>query len=97
MDCLIPIHLLNSTSYARLVYKNTLAVLCEPADGDQVDEELWLRQTETDERLARESQPKEYGHQDQQRPLPLELEEWALCSWGHVTTIFLKIFYIYGL
>ena len=22
--------------------------------------------------------------------------KWALCSWGHVTTIFLKIFYIMG-
>ena len=22
--------------------------------------------------------------------------EWALCRWGHVTTIFLKIFYIMG-
>ena len=23
-------------------------------------------------------------------------KQWALCSWGHVTTIFLKIFYIMG-
>ena len=23
-------------------------------------------------------------------------QKWALCSWGHVTTIFLKIFYIMG-
>ena len=75
MDGLIPIHLLNPTSYARLVYKNTLAALCKPADGDQVDGELWLRQTEADVRLARESRPKEYEHQDQQRSLPLELEE----------------------
>ena len=22
--------------------------------------------------------------------------KWALCSWGHVTTIFIKIFYIMG-
>ena len=48
----IPIRLLNPMSYARQVYKNTLAALCEPVDGDQVDGELLLRQTETDVRLA---------------------------------------------
>ena len=44
MDGLIHIHLLDPTSYARLVYKNTMPALCQPADGDQVDGELWLRQ-----------------------------------------------------
>ena len=44
----IPIRLLNPTSYARRVYKNTLAAICEAVDGDQVGGEPWLRQTETD-------------------------------------------------
>ena len=26
----------------------------------------------------------------------MKYHQWALCSWGHVTTIFLKIFYIMG-
>ena len=29
-------------------------------------------------------------------PVNTTPEEWALCSWGHVTTIFLKIFYVMG-
>ena len=50
-------------------------MLCEPVDGDQVDGESLLRQTETDVQLARESQPHKFEDQDQQRSLPLKLEE----------------------
>ena len=71
----IPIRLLNPPSYGRRVYKNTLAALCEPVDEDQVDGESSLRQTETEVRLARESQPQECEYQDQPRSLPLELDE----------------------
>ena len=44
-------------------------------DGDQVGGEPWLRPKNKDVRLAREPQPKVGEHQDQQRCLPLELEE----------------------
>ena len=33
--------------------------------------------------------------QNQRKWLLVE-DQWALCSWGHMTTIFLKIFYIMG-
>jgi len=78
LDGPIPIRLLNPISYPRRVYKNTLAALCEPVDGNQVDGELWLRhsqKTETDVRVARESQLSECKCQYQWRSLPLELEE----------------------
>ena len=75
MDGPIPICLLNPTPYARWVYKNTLAALCEPVAEDLPDGEPWFRQSETEVRLARESQVKEWEHQDQERSLPLELEE----------------------
>ena len=55
--------------------QNTLAALCESVDGNEVRGEPWLRQKETDVPLARESEPKECEHQNQQRSLPLELEE----------------------
>ena len=55
--------------------QNTLAALCESVDGNEVRGEPWLRQKETDVLLARESEPKECEHQNQQRSLPLELEE----------------------
>ena len=45
-------------------------------DGDQVGGEPWLRPKNKDVRLAREPQPKVGEHQDQQRCLPLELEEF---------------------
>ena len=75
LDGPIPIRLLNPTSYPRRVYKNTLAALCEPVDGHQVDGEPWVTQTEKDVRLALDSQPDECQHQDHLRSLPLELEE----------------------
>ena len=37
MDYPIPVCLLHSMSYGRWVYKNTLAALCEPADGDHME------------------------------------------------------------
>ena len=40
-------------------------------DGDQVGEEPWLRQKKKDVGLAREFQPKECEHQDQQRSLSI--------------------------
>ena len=43
-------------------------------DGDQVGGEPWVRQKKKD--VRRKPQPKEGEHQDQQRCLPLELEEW---------------------
>ena len=52
MDGPIPIRLLNPTPYARWVYKNTLAGLCEPVAEDLPDGEPWFRQTETEGRLA---------------------------------------------
>lgn len=57
MDGTIPIRLPNPTSYARWVYKNTPAVVCELVDEDLPDGEPWFRQTATDVRLAQESQP----------------------------------------
>ena len=78
MDGPILICLLNPTSYPRRVYKNTLAALCEPTDGNQVDGEPWLghsQKAETEVRVTQGSQPKECQHQDQQRSLPSELEE----------------------
>ena len=75
IDGPIPIRFLNPTSCARRVYKNTLAALCESVDGNEVRGEPWLREKETDELLAQESEPKECEHHDQQRSLPLELEE----------------------
>ena len=75
IDGPIPIRFLNPTSCARWVYENTLAALCESVDENEVRGEPWLREKETDVLLARESEPKECEHQDQQRSLPLELEE----------------------
>lgn len=57
MDGTIPIRLPNPTSYARWVYKNTPALVCELVDEDLPDGEPWFRQTATDVRLAQESQP----------------------------------------
>ena len=68
MEGTIPIRLLNLTPYPRLVYRNTLVVLCEAVDGLQEVPQI----VDTDVRLARDSQDE---NRIQNEPLPPELEE----------------------
>ena len=68
MEGTIPIRLLNSTPYPRLVYRNTLVVLCEAVDGLQDVPQI----VDANERLVRDSQGE---NRIQNEPLPPELEE----------------------